>query len=283
MVHSFSWFLERLWGSPVSSKQVAVFRVVICLLFFVIGPEESQWVSSRWNPVGFWPEDSMLSADTLHILHNALRGCVGLALVGFGGRAVLALAGLGSAFFISYSFNFEHNQILSALTFAMLALAVLPANDSWSVDRLLGFQIKERTDAELIWPFKLVQAYVMSIYAAAGFAKLQMSGWDWAFSENFPLILVSSESRSIIADLLLDGPWELIQMGAALVVLLEVLSPFMILSSKLRIFFALEIVVFQVGVTLIMGRHYAFLSFPLIYLMSLPWSEWRRSHETKTV
>ncbi|MCB0420962.1 MAG: hypothetical protein KDD61_08195 [Bdellovibrionales bacterium] len=230
-----------------------------------------------WQAPGLWPFLGVVEPNFLSLLHKVTIGLLGLTLIGFGGRVISSLTFTLSFFMTSYSFHFNQFHSLAPLTFSCLILIFSKTNAAWSADRLL----KRKTwsgpppSFSYLWPLRLLQSYIAFAYFTSAITKLNISGWKWVWSDNIPMILLHGYVPTTLRSYLLSHSWFWIQLGATLVLLMELIAPAMLLTPMLRLIFALEILLFQSLVILTLGSHEAFLTYPLLMLLTIPLTDWK--------
>lgn len=283
MIRLKTFLAQETLGESSSSLQLAIFRIAVFAAIWYAAPSHYKFAESLYNGQGLWEGMEFVPKGTFDTLYSIWKWSMIAALVGFGGRWLLFLGGFSSFLLFSYAFNFNTFHSSAGLCFAALVLAFSRANDQLSIDHtikaLLNKNLQQRTfpknryDFAYLWPLRLIQTYIICVYFSSAITKLLTSGWTWALSDNIPMLLLDSPMATPLADVALSLPWTVLKVGAFAVLLLELISPVMILTPKTRWIFALEITLFQITVTSVMGGHEGFLSYPILFLLTLNWDK----------
>lgn len=236
--------------------------------------------SSAWYPVSFFKVWSipLFDASVLEAMSVAANVLALCALLGFayplsaGGSALLALYLRG----VPQNFG-KVNHSDNLLIFALLVFAFAKAADAWSVDAVLRRRLWKKKpraspSGEYRWPIRFLSLLIVTMYGAAGASKLLNSGWDWALSDSFRLLLLrhhfTHSPPTQIGVWIAESP-QLCKALALAALLIELSAPLALLSKWLHRLLLPALFALQVGIWLLLGVKFSAM-LPL-FLCVLPW------------
>jgi hypothetical protein len=276
---------HEAWFAPADARSLAVCRV---LLFWHIWPgwriegyaSFAEFGSSAWYPVSFFKAWSipLFDASVLGVMSLAANVLALCALVGFAYPLSAAGTALLSLYLRGVPQNFgKVNHSDNLLIFALLVFAFAKAADAWSVDAVLRQRLwKKKPPAspsgEYRWPVRFISLLIVTMYGAAGASKLLNSGWDWALSDSFRLLLLrhhfTHQPPTQIGVWIAELP-ALCKALALAALLIELSAPLALLSTWLHRLLLPALFALQVGIWLLLGVKFSAM-LPL-FLCMLPW------------
>lgn len=295
MIERLKRYLSRRhddWFAPADPRSLAIARI---LVFSFIWPD---WGHGRtlalaklgenvWRPIstfellGLGPP----SLAQAQLIDAVLWGSCLLALIGLAFPVSALVCGLTWLYAVGLPHNFgklNHNNLIALVP---LLLAFSRAADVWSVDACLRRRFKPESvragpGAEYRWPIMAISVLLLTLFGAAGFSKLIKTGWDWAFSDSFRLMLLRHHFTGSPPTRL--GVWLAdsanlcrgIAFGALALELAAVLGLF---SAWLRHGLILSYAALRVGIYLTLGVSFT-LMVP-IFLCVVPWAWFLRRAE----
>jgi hypothetical protein len=263
---------ERVWFSPAHPLCLTACRVILCAqaLWILLSrpdlPDLARWPREFWVLADPWLAlrfglglPPPLEWALFVVLHASLLA----ALLGL--RP--ALTCFVSALLLYHFAPFEEalaslpHTAFGGLTVPTLGLFVL------SFARLPPW--RGAPSWEHRWPFALVQLLFALSYFFPTLAKLRFSGLDWYTADNIAYYVLGNftVTGAPLALALAARP-VLCGAVAAGTLLLEALSPLVVVSSRFALAFVPAALLFHVGIRLTIG--YFFPSLPLLLLL-LPW------------
>jgi uncharacterized membrane protein YphA (DoxX/SURF4 family) len=296
------------WFGPSDPRVLAICRV---LLFWYVWPgfsvtnysgyaELERWA---WYPAGLFEAFSIAPPSASLLTIVSVIGSVStlLALLGLLYPLAAPLAAISSFILLGLPQNFgkvDHSENL--LVLALLVFSFARAADAWSVDAWLrrrwgrssGAEAASAARAEAAsaagaatasahvrqpsghytWPRRFLLLLVVTMYGAAGASKLIHSGWAWALSDSFRLLLLRHHFTHHPPTQL--GVWianypALCQALALGALLTELLCPLSLLSRTFSRVLVPALFVLQGAIWLVLGVHFRAM-FPVFYCL-LPW------------
>jgi uncharacterized membrane protein YphA (DoxX/SURF4 family) len=196
--------LHHFWFAPAPAHPLALLRMALCahMVYTMLPVDISRLRATAGRPIemmeasvvlNLLPIPYPLPGAWLTVFALAMAATGLLAAVGLFTRPALLLFGLGYLYMgavISSWGYVTHSRILPVHTLFILAAA--PGATSWSVDRLLRWAWKRRTERGLPlrsalagspvprWGMQLVVVVLVAIMFSAGLSKLRHGGWEWA-------------------------------------------------------------------------------------------------------
>ncbi|HVK84342.1 MAG TPA: HTTM domain-containing protein [Kofleriaceae bacterium] len=269
------------WFAPAPAERLAAVRILVgtFALVWVAGRlAESYGVAklplTHWRPIG-----------VARLLDGPLQPAVALALgiatsvllvafvLGAWFRVVAPLAALGVLWVLTYRNSWGmvfHTENL--LVLHLIALALAPSADAWSIDARRGAVVPAATSYG--WVLKLLVALTVVTYVLAGVAKLRLAGMAWLDGEqlrnhiavdNLRKALLG-DSIAVLATPFLDHPSGF-TVFSVMTLVLELGAPIALLGGRVARVWALSAWGFHLGVVLLMN---IWFPYPLLGLAYLP-------------
>jgi len=192
---------DRYWFTPESLTRLAIYRIwvyaiiLIDVLVWTRGHLRYADVDPQlYHPIYFLNLFNIPAPahPWLDIIYGLLAVFVFLALIGFKTNFFVLLASGLYMYWVAqwFSFGWVHH-LHPPLLFSMIVLGLSPSGARLSVDHLLkrlrenhaAQQFIPKTDATspyAAWPLRFVQVIIILLYFLSGYAKLKISGWEWA-------------------------------------------------------------------------------------------------------
>jgi len=192
---------DRYWFTPVSLTRLAIYRtwvyaiILIDVLVWTRGHLRYADVDPQlYHPIYFLnffniPEPTH---PWLDLIYGALAVCVFLAMIGFKTNFFALLASGLYMYWVAQWFSFGWVHLLHPpLLLSMIVPGLSPSGARLSVDHLLK-RLRENHAAQQFipkvnetspyaaWPLRFVQTIIILLYFLASYAKLKISGLEWA-------------------------------------------------------------------------------------------------------
>ena len=171
------------------------------------------------------------------------------------------LAALSAMLYFGYASNFTkiyHSYHVFVMT--LLIVGFSSAHHWLSVDRYL-FKYKLTNHYRYHWPLRLVSFYVVYVYFILGAQKLYFGGLDWAFSESLLLITLTSKQQGPLTSWFQQQSyWFVVFSASWSLIVCELLSPLALYKNRLGVAYFFFWLSFHLGVGLVLGGHWSFLS-----------------------
>jgi len=270
----------ELFFGKVSPIDLSVCRLVLFgFLFWRYHTQDYAWEVYRrtlYNPIGMYQWIPLFPAEVIEIMLLVAKVCMVFALVGlFYTPAAIGVA-LTVPYLIGIGNNFgkvNHSENLLAITLVVFAFA--RAADSLSIDAWLRRR-KQRPipspSGEYKWPIRTVWLIIAGMYFSAGISKLLHSGWEWAFSDSFRLLLLrhhfTHSPPTQIGVWLANYPVAC-QWLAFVSLMLELLCPLLLLGGRYTLIFGGSLMAMQFGIYVLMGV--MFKQMIPVFLILVPW------------
>jgi hypothetical protein len=274
---------ERVWFRPAHPLCLTATRTILCLqaLWILLSrpdlPDLARWPAELWVlagralPARFGIAGLPLAFE--QALFLALHASLLAALAGVRPRLTCLLSGLLLYHFAPFEEAIARmpHTAFGGLTVPTLGLLVL----SFAESPPRG----AAPSAEYRWPFALVQLLFAFGYFFPTLAKLRFSGPGWFTAENIRYYALGNlgVTGAPLAAWVAERP---IVCGAIALgtLLLEGLSPLVVLSPAAALAFIPAALVFHVGIVLVVG--YFFPSLPLLLLL-LDWDRIGRRRDAR--
>jgi hypothetical protein len=281
--------LRRAVLAPASPVNLTVLRVLIygrCLQG--LWGQSYSWdeVRDLYDPVGIYRLVELPNDRTLEIMLHAGQCAALLCVIGLAFRPASIVCALTFPYLLGSGNNFgKVDHASNLLAIVLLVLPFSRAADFGSIEWWLKRR-KNRApvtpSGEYRWPIFATWLATIGMYWSAGVSKLVHSGWDWALSDNFQLLLVrhhlTHQPPTDLGLVLAQVPS--ICKGLALFALLsELLCPLALLGGGWALLMGGLLFGLQVGVYLLLGV--GFVSMGPILAAFFPWRAvleplWRR-------
>lgn len=278
-------WLADWWFTSAPAQRLAALRILIggYALVYVVARLPEFAAVARYGKNHFHPVGVVRLLDAPLPPHVALAITVATALLlvafvaGFTFRITGPLAALALLWTLTYRnvwgqvFHTENLLVLH-----VIALALAPAADAWSIDARRRASTGEApvAAAGYGWPIKLLAALTVATYVLAGIAKLRIAGVGWLDGELLRnQIAVDNLRKALLGDpiaplahLVLDHPAQLVVFSVATIVI-ELGAPVALLGRRIGYAWALGAWGFHVGVVLMMN---IWFPYPLLGIALLP-------------
>jgi hypothetical protein len=263
---------DRVWFAPAHPLCLSASRVVLCAqaLWILLSrpdlPDLARWPGEFWTLVSPWLPWRFGAALPLAaewalfaVLHAALLA----ALLG----VRPALSSFLSALLLYHFAPFE--ELIAGLPHSAFGGLTVPTVGLFVLSFARPGPWRGAPSWENRWPFALLQLLFAFSYFFPTLAKLRFSGPGWYTAETIHYYLLgnSSVTDAPLALWLAARP-VLCGAAAAGTLLLEGLSPLVVVSPRFALAFLPAALLFHYGILLTIG--YFFPSLPLLLLL-LPW------------
>ena len=282
---------DTFWFAPAAPWPLGLCRAGFLGSFYVLFLTR---IDLRWyalfppefyQPRSFfaWLSLPISSWDVLNGLVTAFEISVILAAVGLMTRlATLAAFALG-LYVVGLQFNYGYLHWAHAIVpIVMGILALAPCGDALSLDALLRRVTKGKAadrGGQYRWPIQLVRLVFVTVFLAAGLAKLRQAGLEWVLSDtlgNYFLenqYVFRSEGARGWSHLLAD--WLIVRPGwcralAVGVLALELSAPAALFSRCARRWLIPLLFLFQVGNALLLYQDFLF-AYLGVYMFWISW------------
>jgi len=192
---------DRYWFAPGSLTRLAIYRlwvysiILLDVLIWTRGHLRYAEVAPEFYQPIYILRLLQIPAPAhpwLDIVYGALAVFVFLALIGYKTNFSAVMASGLYVYWVAqwFSFGWVHH-LHPPLVFSMAALALSPSGARLSVDHLLK-RLRENHAAQQFiskananspyatWPLRFVQTIIILLYFLSGYAKLKISGLEWA-------------------------------------------------------------------------------------------------------
>lgn len=275
---------NRFFFTPDSAENLAVCRILFYggLLALNWHNDFAAWgqvADVFWMPEQCWPFEyfdiPLLDPTTLKLMSIGWKVSLGLSCSGLLTRlsTVMSFAlgfyllGLPNCFG-----DLSHGDAATVLILGVMAIA--RSGDALSLDRAIWPQ-QVGPGEEYRWPVRTVWLILSTVFFAAGYAKLSLSGLGWAFSDNMSFILAEHRFPPEHPEALVPwGKWIARQswlargMGLGTLIL-ETGYPLAMFSRRARFVLVPGMLLSVVGFRVLLGPSF----FPLI-LCHVFWVRW---------
>lgn len=274
------------WFAPADPRGLALSRM---LLFWYAWPgfevrslgAYAEFGDSAWRPVSFFRtfDLPLFNAGALQAVSLAFTVASFCALTGIAYRITAPLTALLALYVYGLPQNFgKINHGSSLLVISLFVIAWARAADVWSFDAWFRRWRQKRPasvphSGEYRWPLQFVLLLVVTMYGAAGVAKLTASGWDWALSDSMRLLLLrhhfTHSPPTNLGVWIADFPL-LCQVLALSALVLELAAPLALFGKWLRRIVLPGLALLQLSIWLLMGVF--FENMIPVFLCLLPWT-----------
>ena len=263
---------ERVWFAPAHPLCLSACRVILCAqaLWILLSrpdlPDLARWPREFWTLVGpFLPLrfGIGLPAPVEWTLFVVLHAALLLALTGLRPGVTCFV----SALLLYHFAPFE--EAIAGLPHTAFGGLTIPTVGLFVLSFARPARWRGTPSWENRWPFALIQLLFAFSYFFPTLAKLRFSGPGWYTAENIRYYLLGNftVTEKGLAAVLAARPLFCAAVAAG-TLLLEALSPLVVLSSRFALAFVPAALVFHLGIALTIG--YFFPSLPLLLLL-LPW------------
>ena len=282
---------HAFWFAPAAPWPLGLCRAGFFGSFYVLflARIDLRWYAlfppEFYQPRSFfdWLSLPMPNWEVLAWLVMAFEISVILAAVGLLTRlATLTACALG-LYVLGLQFNYGYLHWAHAIVpIVMGILALSPCGDALSLDALVRRVITGKTarmGGQYRWPIQLVRLVFVTVFLAAGLAKLRQSGLEWVLSDtlrNYFLenqyVFRSEGARGwghLLADFLIVRP-DLCRVLAVVVLTVELSAPAALFSRQARLLLIPLLFLFQIGNALLLYQDF-FFAYLGLYLFWIPW------------
>lgn len=263
---------ERVWFAPAHPLCLSACRVILCAqaLWILLSrpdlPDLARWprefwvLTDRFLPLRF---GLGLPAPFEWALFVALHVSLLAALLGLRPAATCFL----SALLLYHFAPFE--EAIAGLPHTAFGGLTLPTVGLLLLSFARPGPWRGAPSGENRWPFALIQLLFALSYLFPTLAKLRFSGLDWYTADNIRYYLLGNHTVTGAPLALAVAAQPLLCAAvAAGTLLLEALSPLVVVSWRFALAFVPAALLFHLGILLTIG--YFFPSLPLLLLL-LPW------------
>ena len=270
---------DTFWFAPAAPWPLGLCRAGFLGSFYVLFLTR---IDLRWyalfppefyQPRSFfaWLSMPMPSWEVMGWLVTAFEISVILAAVGLLTRLATLAAFVLGLYVLGLQFNYGYLHWAHAIVpIVMGILALSPCGDALSLDALLRSFTRGKaadTGGQYRWPIQLVRLVFVTVFLAAGLAKLRQSGLEWVLSDtlrNYFLenqYVFRSEGAAawshVLADWLIAHPG--LCKGLAIgVLVVELSTPAALFSRRARQWLIPLLFLFQVGNALLLYQDFSF-------------------------
>jgi hypothetical protein len=288
---------HQFWFAPTDPKRLGQCRAVFFAAFYGLYLAQTDlrqyalFPESFFQPRGLfaWLSLPLPSWDIMGWLVLAFEIAVLCAAAGALTRLATSLSFALGLYLIGLQFNYGYlhwAHAMAPLTMGVLALA--PCGDAWALDAIIRQRLSgcpAAAGGQYRWPIQLIRVLFVTVFFAAGLAKLRTAGLTWVLSDTLRHYLMENQyvfqadadtawSRPL-ADWLIRHPlWCRIGAGGAL--LLELSAPAALFSVRARRWIIPACFLFQVANALLLYQNFLFIYLGLYVF----WMRWpRAAHE----
>lgn len=275
---------NRFFFTPDSAQNLAVCRILFYggLLALYGSQDFAAWGQLSdvfWMPEKCWPFEyfnlPLFSPTVLGLMSVVWKLSLGMSCLGLLTR-LSAIASCILGFYLlglPHCFgDLAHGDAAAVLVLGVMAVA--RSGDALSLDQLISNKQAEPS-GEYRWPVRTVWIILSTVFFAAGYSKLSLSGLGWAFSDNMSFILAEHQFPPEHPEALLSWggwmarySWMAQGMGLATLIL-ETAYPLALFSRLARFIFIPGMLLSVIGFRVLLGPSF----FPLI-LCHVFWVRW---------
>ncbi len=196
---------------------------------------------------------------------------------------------------IGLQFNYGYLHWAHAVApIVMGVLALAPCGDAVSLDAIIRKYATGHVagpGGQYQWPIQLVRVIFVTVFLAAGLAKLRAAGFEWVTSDTLRNYLLENQyvfradavtawSRPL-ADWLILRP-SLCRILAGLVLTLELTAPAALVSRRTRMWLIPALFGFQIGNALLLYQDF-FFAYLGLYAFWAPWPPARSTSSRRSM
>ena len=292
---------NTFWFAPAAPWPLGLCRAGFFASFYILFLSRTDL---RWYalfPPGFhqprsffaWLSLPLPSWDVMGWLVTAFEISVIFSALGLLTRLATLMAFVLGLYVLGLQFNYGYLHWAHAIVpIVMGVLALAPCGDALSLDALIRRAVTGKAaeaGGQYRWPIQLVRLVFVTVFLAAGLAKLRQAGLEWVLSDTLRNYFLENQyvfrtegargwSR-LLADWLIVRPG--LCRGLAVVVLaVELSAPAALFSRRARRWLMPVLFLFQVGNALLLYQDF-FFAYLGLYLFWIPWVEGSRGLEGK--
>lgn len=275
--------LADWWFAPAPAERLAALRILLggyALVYVLVRLPElagvARYGAAQFHPIGVVRVLSRPLPPGV-VLALAIATCMLLVpfVLGWRFRVTGPLSAVALLWTITYRnawglpFHTENLMVLH-----VIALAIAPAADAWSLDCRAGRAGDGEAAAGHGWPIRLLATLTVATYLLAGIAKLRLAGMDWLDGEQLRNQIAHDNLRKALlgdglgplAHLVLEHPAPLVVFSVMSLVL-ELGAPLALVHPRAGHAWAIGAWAFHVGVILLMNIWFVY---PLAGMAFLP-------------
>lgn len=283
-----SW--NTFWFAPAAPWRLGLCRTGFFGCFYVLflARHDLRWYAlfppEFYQPHSFfaWLSLPISSWEVMGWLVTAFEISVILAALGLLTRLSTLTAFVLGLYVVGLQFNYGYLHWAHAIVPIVIGiLALAPCGDGLSLDALIRRVVTggvTEAGGQYRWPIQLVRLVFVTVFLAAGLAKLRQSGFEWVLSDtlrNYFLenqYVFRSEGAAAWSHLLAD--WLIVRPGlcralAVVVVVVELSAPAALFSRWARRRLIPLLFLFQMGNALLLYQDF-FFAYLGIYLFWIP-------------
>ena len=284
---------NTFWFMPAAPWPLGLCRAGFFASFYVLflARTDLRWYalfpSGFHQPRSFfaWLSLPVPSWDVMGWLVTAFEISVILAALGLMTRLATLTAFVLGLYVLGLQFNYGYLHWAHAIVPIVTGiLALAPCGDALSLDALIRRTVPGKTantGGQYRWPVQLVRLIFVTVFLAAGLAKLRQAGFEWVLSDtlrNYFLenqYVFRSEGAAAWSHLLAD--WLIARPGvcrvlAVVVLAVELSAPAALFSRHARRWLIPLLFLFQVGNALLLYQDF-FFAYLGLYLFWVSWGE----------
>lgn len=270
--------LAGWWFAALPAERLAGLRILIGLYaaYYVYGragylAATNRLPASNFHPIGVvdWVLDAPLPPTAWSAIIVATQITAVAFACGIAYRVTAPVFAALLLFAMTYRNSWAmvfHTENLMVLH--VLALALAPAADAWSVDRWWRARRgapPAAPDGRYAWAVRLAACLTVITYVIAGLAKLRLTGIDWLDGDQLRnQIAYDNLRKALLGDVyselavpLLEHPGFFVGLSIATVVI-EAGAPVALLGGRIAAAWALCAWAFHVGVVLLMAIYFPY-------------------------
>ena len=284
---------NTFWFTPAAPWPLGFCRAGFFASFYTLflARTDLRWYAlfppEFYQPRSFfaWLSLSVPSWEVMGWLVTAFEISVILAALGLMTRLATLTAFVLGLYVLGLQFNYGYLHWAHAIVPIVTGiLALAPCGDALSLDALIRRNITGKTantGGQYRWPVQVVRLVFVTVFLAAGLAKLRQAGLEWLLSDtlrNYFLenqYVFRSEGAAAWSHLLAD--WLIARPGmcrvlAVVVLAVELSAPAALFSRHARRWLIPLLFLFQVGNALLLYQDF-FFAYLGLYLFWVSWGE----------
>ena len=281
---------NTFWFEPAAPWPLGLCRAGFFASFYVLflARTDLRWYAlfppEFYQPRSFfaWLSLPVPNWDGMNGLVTAFEISVILAALGLLTRMATLTTFVLGLYVLGLQFNYGYLHWAHAIVpIVMGILALSPCGDALSLDALVRRAVTGRTAAaggQYRWPIQLVRLVFVTVFLAAGLAKLRQAGLEWVLSDTLRNYLLEnqyvfrSEGATGWGHLLAD--WLIVRPGwcrvlAVGVLAVELSAPAALFSCRAQRWLIPVLFLFQVGNALLLYQDF-FFAYLGLYLFWIP-------------
>lgn len=270
---------NAFWFAPAAPWRLGLCRVGFFASFYVLflARTDLRWYAlfppEFYQPRSFfaWLSLPTPSWEVMGWLVTAFEISVVLAALGLLTRMAALTAFVLGLYVLGLQFNYGYLHWAHAIVpIVMGILALAPCGDGLSLDALLRRIVRGKaaeTGGQYRWPIQLVRLVFVTVFLAAGLAKLRQAGLEWVLSDTLRNYFLENQYvfrlegardwSHLLANWLIARPG-LCRVLALVALVVELSAPAALFSRHARLLLIPLLFLFQVGNTLLLYQDFFF-------------------------